>query len=1853
MFVSSSSMLFRDTTFKTSSAAQTVTLLNSGKAPLTLSRIALGGINADSFNETNNCKTQLKSGESCEITARFIPATTGALTAVITITDDASPAEQTIDLRGSAPSIGVSVSPADAVLTCNHVAQLTAAVTNASNTGVTWSINPAGVGSISASGLYTAPPAVSSPQTVAITATSQADPTAAGSMTVMLAPQVAVSVGPANAVLTGNQAIQLTAAVANTSDTGVTWSLSPSGVGSISASGLYTAPPAVSASETVTVAASSNADPTAVAFMTINLVGSPPLTVSPMATALVSGQTMAFNASESNTSNISVTWSALRGAITPGGLYTAPSNTSSSTLVDTITATSVEDPTVSATATVTVSSGMVGWWPLDEGTGTVAYDASGQGNNATWSGMPGSPSNTYYAMGEVGSSAGYFGGGDASLTIGTKPAYQFTGPFTLSAWANSVSGGTILSMQDGSANGYNLAMVYGVIRFCNYVNTADYCVFGGNYPSSTPTWTYFTAVFDGSALSIYANGVLLQSHPAPAPTASTGPLVAGIAQRGGYGNFTGSLDDVRVYDRALSAGEVSALYNASVGTPSGPTNLLAFPGNGQVALTWNTPTEGARVTNYLINYRATGTATWTAFPHNPSILGAQVLTGLTNGTSYDFQITGSNSFGLGAPSDVTAATPTTTPPTIGVSIAPHASTATSGSNLTFTTSVTNASDSSVTWSALRGTITPEGLYTAPSNTGNSMITDTITATSVEDPTASATATVTVSSGLIGWWPLDEGTGTVANDASGQGNNGMWSGTPGSPTTTYYTAGVIGSSAGYFGGGDASLTIGTKPVYKFTGPYTLSVWANSVSGGTILSMHDGSANGYDLAMDYGAIRFCNLVNSAEFCVAGGSYPSSTPTWTYFTAVFDGSTLSIYANGVLLQSRHAPAPTASTGSLVAGIAQRGGYGNFTGSLDDLRVYSRALSASEVSGLYNANVGAPSASTNLLSFPGNGQVALTWNTPPEGAIVTNYLVNYRVTGTDTWTVFSHNPSILNAQVVTGLTNGTSYDFEVIPVSGIENGMASNTATAAPTNSGWSVIPSDDDEFIGPFPSWLNIRTFGAVGDGVADDSVAFQTALNALASETSHASILYIPSGTYKITSDLSYISRNCDTYCSGKSIIGENPQNTILKWEGNAAGGNMVTLDGANRMQFNRLTLDGGNAQITLVNETMHQGCCYDGSNEYADDIFENAFIGLQAGDNTVGCCSAETKVDRDTFVNLSQAGISLEDWNAVDWYVRYSTFAHDNYAVTNSYGAGGAMHLDHNLFEYNTIDSFWGNGSSQSYTYNVSYHSGTFLSGSPYGNTSVLIGNTILFPASDAIVVPGIGPLTLINNVIEGPVRTAESGPAFTINGDTAALNSYVTSMGNTYITATPFSVQNVLYHTDDVSGGLTSINDTVVPIASIPSSPPIMPGVLPNYHRPVYEVPQGASSATIQAAIDEAIRENGGHRPVVHIPWGQYSVDSTITIPAESDVQIVGDNMQTVLNWSGSAASPVLAILPSSHAAIRDLMINAGSSSAGILVQGRDQPGDRIYTNFAAENAPGSLHNLLVNGFDNTFIQMDDFGHGGLTNPASTSVLVAGGPLSRAGQASFGYTGLFMGASCCNTSSYRVDGGATLVVTGFWYEQGGPGWLDLDAGSGTFIGYQDSVGIGTTVRAPTLAANNFSGTLILANTLIGGSYVNLSGTTPASVLMLGDVFSPQVVKTVVQPPVIVNTNTNPNTQAATVDSTWLSGSVSYTVPDEISPGTYRTGLIQDSLLQLAKYKDPAVSDLPSANEDVRLVDVVINNGLNSFDFEATNATPQPAGTMALSGNSSNVAVPMTSSWSTNPCRTLPIDHTNSCSQTRY
>jgi Concanavalin A-like lectin/glucanases superfamily/Bacterial Ig domain/Chitobiase/beta-hexosaminidase C-terminal domain/Bacterial Ig-like domain (group 2) len=189
------------------------------------------------------------------------PATiSSAQTVTVTATSVVDTTKSSLATISLSPPISVSVGPTSMMLYQGQTQSFTAAVQNTSNTSVTWSINP-NVGSVSSAGVYAAPATISSAQTVTVSATSVVDATKSSSATVTLSPPISVSVSPASMTLYQGQTQPFTSTVQNASNTSVTWSINPS-VGSVSSSGLYTAPATINSVQTVTVTATSIADPT-------------------------------------------------------------------------------------------------------------------------------------------------------------------------------------------------------------------------------------------------------------------------------------------------------------------------------------------------------------------------------------------------------------------------------------------------------------------------------------------------------------------------------------------------------------------------------------------------------------------------------------------------------------------------------------------------------------------------------------------------------------------------------------------------------------------------------------------------------------------------------------------------------------------------------------------------------------------------------------------------------------------------------------------------------------------------------------------------------------------------------------------------------------------------------------------------------------------------------------------------------------------------------------------------------------------------------------------------------------------------------------------------------------------------------------------------------------------------------------------------------------------------------------------------------------------------------------------------------------------------------------------------------
>ncbi len=228
--------------------------------------------------------------------------------------------------------------------------------------------------------------------TVSVTASSATDPTKTASAAVSLS-ALTMSISPQTANLNAGQTQQFSAQVNQNTITGVTWTISPA-VGTISAAGLYVAPALLGSQRTITVTATSVADPTKSLSSTVTLLS--PVSVSPSSATLSQSQTQQFTATVTGLGNTAVTWSVspALGSVTNAGLYSAPASIASSQIVSVI-ATSVSDTSKRAAATVTLNPPVsVTVSPvsasLQPGQSLVFTAAvSGASNNAvTWTSSP-------------------------------------------------------------------------------------------------------------------------------------------------------------------------------------------------------------------------------------------------------------------------------------------------------------------------------------------------------------------------------------------------------------------------------------------------------------------------------------------------------------------------------------------------------------------------------------------------------------------------------------------------------------------------------------------------------------------------------------------------------------------------------------------------------------------------------------------------------------------------------------------------------------------------------------------------------------------------------------------------------------------------------------------------------------------------------------------------------------------------------------------------------------------------------------------------------------------------------------------------------------------------------------------------------------------------------------------------------------------------------------------------------------------------------------------------------------------------------------------------------------------------
>jgi hypothetical protein len=595
-------------------------------------------------------------------------------------------------------------------------------------------------------------------------------------------------------------------------------------------------------------------------------------------------------------------------------------------------------------------------------------------------------------------------------------------------------------------------------------------------------------------------------------------------------------------------------------------------------------------------------------------------------------------------------------------------------------------------------------------------------------------------------------------------------------------------------------------------------------------------------------------------------------------------------------------------------------------------------------------------------------------------------------------------------------------------------------------TALPSvENDEFVGPFPSWANMKThYGAVGNGFTDDTAAIQTALNALGPGNP---ILYFPAGTYKITNTLSLSGQ------SAVGIIGADPTTTAIVWAG-SSGGTMLYINGVKYSRFDRLTFNGqGNAAVAVDQSKADDvNCCFDTGNQYADNIFENAGIGFRCGNLGFGC--ADTTMLRNSFVNNTVMGILMKNFNALDLWVWYSTFQ-NNWAGIGNYVPGGEngageFHVYNSIFQNSeAADIAYGNIGVFNFVNNYSIGSKKFVAaGGSNGSDQVLFQrNTILDTTqTQAIVQDDRGPVILLDNVIRSASsasynpspcdelgRRAGTCPVVMVGNFNVAypgLGYDLFSMGNT------FTLGSGTCSTSSpavVNGRCHSINDQIVSRASINPNPPILPGTPPNLGRTIYEAsPTGsgtvcsvAAPCSMQQAITNAAV--GCSNNVAHMQPGDYSIASTITVPPNCAIQIIGDSNYSRLRSAG--ANPVMRLLGPSLATLSNFEVDGiGLAQDGIEIDNVDAggAGGRVFVEGGV--FAGSNINVFTDCIDYANVELHNSQNLYNNSPSTGGMTITSG--AHGGQFNQ-YLGL---SASLGGYSYSVSGSANVNINGIWNE---------------------------------------------------------------------------------------------------------------------------------------------------------------------------------------------------------------------------
>jgi len=643
-----------------------------------------------------------------------------------------------------------------------------------------------------------------------------------------------------------------------------------------------------------------------------------------------------------------------------------------------------------------ITSQLVGYWPLDGD----ATDASGNGLHGTVNGNV-APAADRYAY--ASSAMVFAGGGSDNIDVGDPPELQMAGEMTLAAWVyldstsalHGARNARVISKMDGGGRrswSMNIEMNVDGVPFPGtfQISSNGNDVISLNDTETLPLdqWLHMVAVYrPGQAMELYLNGQLKVSNTTDIPGSqhSANSTSVFIGHRPACGNcgWYGSLDEVRAYERALSADDIKELFEF-VPVP----RLQAWepePADGAIGVTtpllqWE---AGVTATIHRV-YVGTSPELSEADLAGPPMPLAMLwyTAGLEPGATYywrvdevEFDMTTVHTGELWSFTAAPATAWTPAPADGAQFIHPQ--------------------DLELTWAAGMNALSHEVYFgedadEVANGTGDTFKGEVMAAPFAPgelengktyywrvDEIGAGDARVTgelwsfstipdvpvTDASLLGWWTLDEGEGKTAVDWSGHGHHGAVLGEP--PWVEGVDGGALDLEYGNTNDG-----VSAEAFDVAGGAITLAAWVRpesfSQNDGRIITKASGTSTNDHLWMlstvasgsDY-VLRFRLKTDDGQdtATLVASSGALTTGEWAHAAATWDGAAMVIYKDGVEVgRGAKGGAAVATNPGLKISIGNHfsgtTGARPWDGLIDDVRVYDKALTADELAEAMRGN-------------------------------------------------------------------------------------------------------------------------------------------------------------------------------------------------------------------------------------------------------------------------------------------------------------------------------------------------------------------------------------------------------------------------------------------------------------------------------------------------------------------------------------------------------------------------------------------------------------------------------------------------------------------------------------------------------------------------------------------------------------------------------------------------------------------------------------------------------------------------------------------------------------------------------------